>query len=77
MGRESDEFEGMPRERVLEVLRFHGVDVFVSENITHLSKERVQLDFAFPDRLNRRTLQMLSRRFGIPIHHLFRPELMR
>ena len=77
MGREPDEFEGQPRDRVLEVLRAHGVKVHVSKGVNYLSKESVHLAFELPDRLNRRMLQALSRRFGIPVHHLFRPEMMK
>jgi hypothetical protein len=59
------------------VLKSQGVDVRVSGNVTYLSKESVHLAFELPDRLNRRMLQALSRRFGIPAHYLFRPEMMR
>jgi hypothetical protein len=76
MAREPTEFEGVPRDHVLEVLRQHGVDVFESEGTTYLTKNDVHKAFNLPDRLHRRMLHQLSRTFGVPVHFLFRPELL-
>lgn len=76
MARDQTEFEGIPLERVLEVLRRHGVDVFEKDGITYLSKDEVHKAFEFPPRLHRRMLHRLSHAFDIPVHLLFRPEML-
>jgi len=76
MAREPTEFEGVPQEFVLEVLRRHGVDVFEQEGTTYLSKDDIHKAFVLPHRVHRRMLHQLSRTFGVPIHLLFRPDLL-
>lgn len=76
MARDPAEFEGVQQELVLEVLRKHGVDVFETEGTVYLSKDDIHKAFVLPRRVHRRMLHQLSRTFNIPIHLLFRPDLL-
>jgi len=76
MARDPAEFEGIPLEQVLDVLRRHDVDVLEKDGVTYLSKGDVHKAFEFPPRVHRRMLHRLSHIFDIPVHLLFRPEML-
>jgi hypothetical protein len=63
---------------VLAVLEAHNVDVSKAvEGGWRLAKDDLLEICFFPDPVHRRTLHWLSRKYGIPIHHFYRPELMK
>jgi hypothetical protein len=67
------------RETVINVLRHHKVDVspdpLVPSNML-IVRENVAISLPFDAWVKRRTTDLLKRRFGIPIHHFFKPEMM-
>ena len=60
---------------VLAVLRAHGVSVAQNGEDFTLSKGDVIKVVVLPAMLRRRMLHALSRWFGVPIHHFFKPTL--
>jgi hypothetical protein len=67
------------RETVLNVMRHHKVDVSPDPlepgNIL-MVRGTVAISLPFDDWVKRKTTDLLKRKFGIPIHHFFRPEMM-
>ena len=65
------EWEGLPVERVLEILCRSGVTVSVSGEITTLAKGEAQRAYRLPPRIKRRMLRTFSRLFGVEFHVFF------
>ena len=68
------------RDTVLLVLRFHKVDVSPDPNVPNLfnlarGDEPPEAKIIDPW-VGRRMIQYLKRRFAIPVHHFYRPEMM-
>ena len=67
------------RETVINVLRHHKVDVspdpLVPSN-TLMVRGNVAISLPLDDWVKRKTTDLLKRRFNIPVHHFFRPEMM-
>ena len=76
----------VPRATVLEVLKACGVDSSVpavdigEKPATKLAKggnPHATLNvFALPEHLNRRMLQYLSRKYAVPIHYFYNPDMI-
>jgi len=67
------------REAVFSVLRHYKVDLSpdpMQGGNTLMVRGEVALSLPFDPWVRRRTLQLLKRRFSIPIHHFYRPEMM-
>jgi hypothetical protein len=67
------------RETVLNVLRHHSVDVSpdpLQSGNTLMVKGKVTLSLPLDEWVKRKTTDLLKRRFSIPIHHFFKPEMM-
>lgn len=67
------------RETVLNVLRHHKVDVSpdpLRSGNTLMVKGTIALSLPFDPWIKRKTTDLLKRKFSIPIHHFFRPEMM-
>lgn len=64
---------------VLTVLAAHGVEISIDAGSpaksTVLIKGEIVEAYTFPAAVHRRMLHRLVRRFDIPIHHFYRPEL--
>ena len=62
------------------VLESHSVDLRLKHSIdnaqiTVMIKDGTVLAEVLPERVSRRTLHYLSRKFNIPIHHFYNPEM--
>jgi len=67
------------RETVLNVLRHHNVDLSpdpLQPGNTLMVKGKVTLSLPLDEWVKRKTTDLLKRRFSIPIHHFFKPEMM-
>jgi len=67
------------RETVFNVLRHHKVDLSpdpLQAGNTLMVKGTVAISLPFDDWVKRKTTDLLKRKFSIPIHHFFRPEMM-
>jgi len=67
------------RETVFNVLRHHKVDLSpdpMQLGNTLMVRGDVAISMPFDDWVKRKTTDLLKRKFGIPIHHFFRPEMM-
>jgi hypothetical protein len=67
------------RETVFKVLRHHHVDLSpdpLEPGNTLMVKGNSTLSLPFDEWVKRKTTDLLKRRFGVPIHHFFRPEMM-
>ena len=76
MARDREEFEGLPKGQVLEVLRLHGVDVAEIGTTIYLSRDETHKALDLEARIYRRMIQTLSRWFDVPIHHFYHPEMI-
>ena len=77
MGRDTEEFEGLPKELVLDVLRRLGVSVSTIGEFTYMSQGDVNLVLALEDKLKRKTLRAISRTFeGVHFLYFFHPEMI-
>lgn len=68
------------QDTVIRVLKVHRFTVSKQEDINlndmfSISKGDVSLSMRLPPRVKRRLLHFLSRRFGVPIHHFYHPEM--
>jgi hypothetical protein len=67
------------RETVFNVLRHYKVDVspdpLEPEN-TLMVRGTVAISLPLDPWIKRKTTDLLKRKFGIPVHHFFRPEMM-
>jgi hypothetical protein len=66
------------RDVVLTVLRAHGVESYPSEACdgqTVFTKNGVYEAYSFPEQVSRRMLERMKRKFDIPIHHFFNPQM--
>lgn len=67
------------RETVLQVLRFHKVEISADQENPDaflLVKGEIVDSKAIPEWVGRRLLQHLKRKFDIPIHHFYHPDIM-
>jgi hypothetical protein len=67
------------RETVINVLRHHKIDVSpdpLLEGNTLMVRGLVAVSLPFDAWVKRKTTDLLKRRFGIPVHHFFKPEMM-
>jgi len=67
------------RETIVLVLRFHKVEVSPdpkNQGAMLLVRGDVVESKTIPKSVGRRLIQYLKRRFDIPIHHFYRPEMM-
>jgi hypothetical protein len=67
------------RETVFNVLRRHKVDVspdLLQPGNMLMVRGTIALSLPFDAWVKRRTTDLLKRKFGIPVHHFFRPEMM-
>ena len=77
MGRDPEIFEGLDKERVLDVLRRLNVAVSTIGKFTYLSQGETSIVLELEDRLKRKALQGLCRTFdGVYIHYFFHPEMI-
>ena len=60
---------------VLRVLRNNGVSVTDDGDKTILSKGEICEVYYFPPSLNRRMLHTLARKYVIPVHYFYHPDL--
>ena len=65
------EWEGIPVERVIVILRNNGVTVSVQGEFTTLAKGEVQEVVKLPPRIKRRMLRRFCRLFGFEFHIFF------
>lgn len=68
----------VPLRWVEDVLRAHGVELSrdkEDERITVLAKGAYVESYTFQNRVGRRILHRLKRKFDIPIHHFYHPEM--
>lgn len=68
------------KETVFMVLRYHKVDLSddpLEKGNTLMVKGDTTLSLPFDDWVKRKTTDLLKRRFGVPIHHFFRPEMIK
>jgi hypothetical protein len=67
------------RETVFNVLRHHKVDMspdpLQSGNML-MVKGSVAISLPFDAWVKRKTTDLLKRKFNIPVHHFFKPEMM-
>jgi hypothetical protein len=67
------------RETVVNVLRHHKVDVSpdpLEPSSMLMVRGNVAMSLPLDAWVKRRTTDLLKRRFNIPAHHFFRPEMM-
>jgi hypothetical protein len=67
------------RETVFNVLRHHKVDISpdpLQPGNTLMVKGTVAISLPFDEWVKRSTTDLLKRKFSIPVHHFFRPEMM-
>jgi len=77
MGRETEAFEGLSKEQVLDVLRRKGVAIATIGKFTYLSRDDINIVLELEDRIKRRTLHALSRQFpDVFIQYFFHPEMI-
>lgn len=76
----------VPRAIILEILRARGVDLGVGGPPTAGEKPETKLAkgsdpketlnvYVLPDLVNRRMVQYLARKYGVPIHHFYNPDM--
>lgn len=76
----------VPRATVLEILKTRGIDQSSPSKPKAGDKPETTLAkgsdpketlnvFALPDRIGRRMLQYLSRKYAVPIHHFYNPDM--
>ncbi len=67
------------RETIFVVLRFHKVEISPDPNnkgAMLLVRGDIVESKMIPEAVGRRLVQYLKRRFDIPVHHFYRPEMM-
>jgi hypothetical protein len=67
------------RETIFVVLRFHKVEISPDpKNLGAMLLVRGDIveSKMIPEAVGRRLVQYLKRRFDIPVHHFYRPEMM-
>lgn len=81
MGREPQEFEGVPKEKVLEILRRSGVEIYETGESMYLLKKETSRGlqekvFLLPAYVKRRMLHELSHRYDVSIYDLFQAGII-
>lgn len=69
--------DGCAKKVAIEILRHSGVDVYETPNgEVVVTNGDTTYAYVWPAFLGRRTLHELQRRFRVPIHHFFNPDLV-
>ena len=67
------------REVIIAVLRAHGVDItsqsFNGDEHTTMMKGSIVEVQVFPPTVNRHMVGRLARKFNVPVHHFYHPEV--
>lgn len=69
----------LPREQIISVLKHHLVDVYPREGASSedeyvIAKDSLREVQRIPPAVPRRFVHYLARKFGIEIHHFYRPS---